>query len=359
MKRRIISVLLILVMVMSLAACGGGAKAEPAATKTITDCMGRTVEVPEDPQRVACMYASIAHMMALLDEGDVIVGTPKGVKMDVLMKLKYPQIEDTATPYQEGSINVEELLNIEADLVLIRYSTAQNEGEIEKLEKIGVPYAVIDYENLEELDEAIMVMGAIFNKEEQAQNYVDFCNDTVEMVQEKVGDVPESEWPLVYHSVNEAIRTDGVGDMCGTIMNLASVKDASIENGMKSGSDGTYTTLEEIYNWDPDAFICNEYSVTDYIISDAKWGGLTAVKDKAVYTLPVGATRWCHPGSIEAHMGVLAIAYQFYPEQFDGFDMNAYVKDYYNNYFGLDLDEDMVEQILSGVGMRKSNEPVK
>ena len=359
MKRRIISILLILIMVFSLAGCGGAGQKEQVATRTVTDCMDRTVEIPADPQRVAVMFASNAHMMAMLDVGDKLVGAPKGVKMDLLMQMKYPEIVDMATPYQEGSINVEELLNINADLVIVRYSTGRNDGEVEKLEKLGIPYVVVDYMNIEEIDEAIMLMGQIFDKQEKAQKYVDFCNDTIDLVQDRVGDIPESEWPSVYHSVNEAIRTDGEGDICPVIMNLAAVKNVAVENGVKAGNDGTYTTLEEIYEWDPDAFICNEYSVTDYIYADTKWAGLTAVQNKAIYTLPVGATRWCHPGSIEAHMGVLSIAYQFYPERFSDFDYKAYIKDYYKDCFALDLEDEMVDQIISGVGMRKSNEPVR
>ena len=76
--------------------------------KTVTDCSGRKAEIPEDPQRVACLYATAAHMMAMLDEQDKIVGCPNGVKSDVLMQMKYPEITDTATPHQEGSINTEE-----------------------------------------------------------------------------------------------------------------------------------------------------------------------------------------------------------------------------------------------------------
>ena len=359
MKKKIISIMLILVMLISITACGSSGGSFKGATKTITDCAGRRVEIPKEPQKVACLYASTAHMMAMLDEGDKIVGAPSGVKSDVLMQLKYPQISEVATPYQEGSINVEELLRIEADLALVRYSTASNKGEVEKLEKVGIPYVVVDYRSIEELGEAIRVMGSVFNKEEQAQKYIQFQKDTIEMVGEKLKGVPEKSRPSVYHSVNEAIRTDGEGDICGEIMNLAAVKDISIEKGVQAGGDKTYTTLEEIYKWDPAALIAYESSVTDYILSDSKWEGLTAVKNKDVYTLPVGATRWCHPGSMEAHMGVLAVAKLFYPQQMQDIDLELYTSDYYQDYFDLKLDHNAVKKILSGEGMRISNSPTQ
>lgn len=354
----LISILLILIMLFTVSGCGDGA-GNSGAVKTVTDCMGRQVEIPEEPENVACLYASAAHLMLMLDEQEKIVGCPNGVKTDVLMQMKYPQITETATPHQEGSINAEELLRIDADLVLLSMSLAVDEGEMAKLDDLGIPYVVIDFYNIDELRTAVDVAGQVFNKEKQAGEYIKFFDDTMAMVDERLSDVDMADAPKVFHSVNEATRTDPQDSICNEIMSRAKVIDISAAKGTASTDKNAYITLEEIYSWDPDAFVANEYSVTEYILSDSKWAGLTAVKNKAVYTLPVGATRWCHPGSIEAHMGVLSIAQQFYPEKFKDFDMEAYVADYYETYFGLELDEQTVKNILSGEGMRKSNSPMQ
>lgn len=361
--RHILPVVFAVVMALSscmvMTGCGSGSGAGSTAVKTVTDCTGKEVKVPEDPQRVACLYATAAHMMAMLDEQDKIVGCPNGVKTDVLMQMKYPEITETSTPHQEGSINTEELLRTDTDLALISYSLSQSPGELEKLEEAGIPYAVIDYTTMDELKNAVSVAGDIFGKEDQADSYNEFFDDTIDMVDEKLSDVSEDEQPSVYHSVNEATRTDPEGSICAEIMNRAGVRDISVDKGTVGKGKNAYVTLEEIYKWDPDAMINNESSVTEYILSDTKWKGLTAVKNKKVYTLPVGATRWCHPGSMEAHMGVLAVAYTFYPDEFRDFDIEKYVSDYYSEYFGLDLDGRTVKKILAGEGMRLSNAPVK
>lgn len=355
-KKTIISILLVILLLFSFCSCSSGSIAQDE-TRTITDCIGREVDVPENPQNVACLYATAAHMMAMLDEGEHIVGCPNGVKSDVLMQMKYPEIQDTATPHQEGSVNAEELLRIEADLALVSYSLAGNDGEMKKLDDLGIPYVVIDYTSIDELKNAITVAGDVFGKQQQAADYIEFFDDTLELVDERLDDVSMEKAPQVYHSVNEATRTDPEGTICSEIMERAKVVDLSVSKGMTSTGKNAYVTLEELYKWDPEAMIANEYSTTEYVLSDSKWEGLTAVKDKKVYTLPVGATRWCHPGSMEAHMGVLAIAIQFYPEKFKDFDMESYVGDYYKTYFGLDLDQQTIAKILTGKGMRKSNAP--
>lgn len=360
MKRKIANILLILVLLFAVTACSSDRQPSGEdGTKVITDCAGRQVEIPQTPQRVACLYATSAHIMAMLDEGDKIVGCPNGVKSDVLMQMKYPEITETATPHQEGSVNVEELMEIDTDLALVSNSLALSDGEMEKLDDLGIPYVVIDYTTIDELQNAVRVAGEVFEKQQQAEAYLEFFDDTMELVDKRLENVDEGSKPRVYHAVNEAIRTDPKDSICGEIMARAKVEDISVSQGLTANGKNAYVTLEEIYRWDPDAVIANESSVTDYILSDSKWDGLTAVKTKAVYTLPVGATRWCHPGSMEAHMGVLAVASRFYPQQFEDFDVKEYTKEYYKTYFDLELDDQMIDHILAGEGMRVSNSPVQ
>jgi len=340
-------------MALSFAACN--AKVENTyTTKTVTDFLGREVEIPAHPQRVACLYASIAHMMCLLEQTDKVVGCPAGVKRDLVMQAKFPDYESLAVPYQSGSINVEELVSLDADLVLIRNSTAQAKAETEKLEKLGIPYVVVDYFSMEDTRNAIKLMGEIFDAEDKAQEYIDFYDATINLVDKALKGLPEEDRYTVYHSVNEDTRTDVAGSLCDEIITKAGLINVSAQKGEGLISEGekSYTTLEEIYKWDPDAIIANEYAVTENILSDPKWSGLTAVRNGVVYTLPVGATRWGHPGSIESHMATLAIAYMFYSDRFGDLDLYSYVHDYYLNYWGLDFDDDTITMILSGKGMR-------
>lgn len=359
-KKRLVIITVVLTLLAAFALSGCGETGQSSGdTRTVTDCAGRQVEIPENPERVACLYATAAHMMAMLDEGDKIVGCPNGVKNDVLMQMKYPEITETATPHQEGSVNVEELLRIDTDLALVSSSLAASDGEMAKLDELGIPYVVIDYRTIDELKQAVKVAGKVFGKEDKAEAYIEFFDETLAMVDKRLEDVDMSNPPKVFHSVNEAIRTDPQDSICAEIMQRAKVEDISAARGTASTDKNAYVTLEEIYKWDPEAFIANEYAVTDYILTDSKWSGLTAVKQERVYTLPVGATRWCHPGSMEAHMGVLAVALQFYPEKFEDFDIREYTADYYSEHFGLELEDEMIDKILAGEGMRAANSPVK
>jgi iron complex transport system substrate-binding protein len=342
-------------LISLLSGCQNQMPAANVPTKTIVDCLDREVVIPENPQRVACLYASTAHLMAMLGVTDKIIGIPNGIKRDVLMSYIIPDVDTLSVPFQDGAINIEELLATKTDLALIRQSTAENKGEVEKLDKAGIPWVVVDYSSLESLKKAVTVMGAVFNKQERAAGYDAEIQGILDLVAQRVSAVPETSRIRVYHAVNEAARTDLNGDICTQITDAAGVINVSAQGGnLISDSEKTMTTLEQIYVWNPDAIIANDINATKYIQTDSKWSGLGAVINERVTTLPVGVTRWCHPGSIEPHLAALFIAKHFYPDQFNDVDLTAVVRDGYQKWFGLELSDENIAAILSGEGMRLS-----
>lgn len=355
LSRWSVFLLIIGLLMPLLAGCQTADQSASVPTKTITDCLNRKVVIPENPQRVACLYASTAHIMAMLGVEDKIVGIPNGIKRDVLMSYKRPDIATLSVPYSDGAINIEELLATNTDLALIRQSTAANAGEIEKLDKSGIPWVVVDYDSLEGLQKAITVTGNVFNQADRAAGYNTYLQSTLDFVSLRVANIPESARIKIYHAVNEAARTDLVGDLCNQITDVSGVINVSTQGGsLITDAEKTMTTLEQIYTWNPDAIIANDINATNYMLTDPKWSGLKAVTTKNVITLPVGISRWDHPGSIEPQMAALFIGSYFYPDQFSDLDLAQTTKDYYKQWFDLNLTDADITAILSGEGMRLS-----
>lgn len=355
---RAAALLFVLVFLLTAAACGGTSGENDRSSgpmKTVTDILGREVSVPREAKRVICMYASTAHMMAMLDKGDVIVGASDGVTRDQMMITKYPAIEYVPTPYHEGAVNAEEVLALDPDLILIKREMYEKDTEKQKLDDLGVPYAVVDYLTLDELKQAIRVMGNVFSEEEKAEAYIAYMEQTFADVEARLQGLSDSEKPRVYHSITEATKTDIVDSLCADILSTAGLIDVSAAAGTTALGQNATITLEQIYNWDPDAIVCNEYAVADYIRANQRWQGLKAVQDSRVYTLPIGATRWCHHGSMEPQMGALFLAQLFYPDRFSDVDLRATTKQYYADFFGMTLDDATLDKIFSGRGMRESS----
>jgi len=325
---------------------------QTAATRSIVDCDGRMVEIPKGELKIACLYAYAGHGMTLLNTQDQIVALVEGLKRDQLMRIKRSDLDTLSVPSVTGVINIEELIASGAQIALIRHSIALSGAETEKLDRAGIPYVVIDYTNIEEQKRSIQVLGEVLDRREAAQAYLDFYEATLAMVQSRVSDIPMEERVRVYHSVNEATRTDAKGSIQEEVTTLAGLVNVSADAGAIMADEKTFVTLEEIYGWSPDAILANEYLVADYIRTDAKWKGLEAVASGQVFTLPVGISRWGHPGSIETPMAVLFLAQHFYPERFEDLDLVQFTSDYYQTYFGIEFNKEEIDEILSGVGMR-------
>lgn len=351
------SIAWILILVMSagcLTGCSGG-KTQKVAENSheIVDCAGRTVYVPDKVESISCLYAYAGHACVFLGCEDRITSVVNGLKRDALMLRKVENLKNMPAPYQSQSINVEELTVSDPDVVLLRTANLSSEGEIEKLDRTGIPYVVIDYVTMEEQKNSIAVIGEALGCEEKAEAYLTYYDETLAMVKDRVSQIPEEERKTVYHSVNEVVRTDEpdtlsyeVMEAAGLINVIDSTEDVSLE-GVK-----TYATLEQIYLWDPDLVLVNEPEATAYFLEDSKLEGLRAVKERQVYQLPIGLSRWGHPGSIESPLAVLFIAKLAYPEYFEDIDMDQEVKDFYSKFIEIDLSDDELQQIYTGEGMR-------
>ncbi len=322
-------------------------------TITVVDCFDRKVEIPSPVERIACGYAYTGHVAAILGRGDDIVAVVDGLKRDKVLTQMYPHIKDLPVPFSTGTINIEELLACDPDVVFLKTDTALNKSVTEKLDSLHIPYVVIDYFTMEEQLETISIMGMVLGEGERAQKYIDYYNNVIDSTRKITSSIPEKERVSVYHSVNEAVRTDSEGSFQDDWIKVTGAINVSTSDELEISGDKTYATLEQIYLWDPDIIIANESGVPEYILSNDQWASLRAVKNRQVYQIPNGISRWGHPGSIETPLAILWTSNLLYPQHFGHIDMKKITQDYYQDFFNIELSSDEVTQILNGKDMRE------
>ena len=354
MKLRRTLILLLALLLLS------GCRKAPAAPPTgviVTDCAGRTVTVPEQVDRVACLYAYTGHVAVLLGVEDRIVAVVNGIKRDELMQRKVENLDDLPCPYSSGSVNIEELAATKPDLVLLRVENLADAGEQEKLDGMGIPYVVVDYVTMEDQLYSIEMMGKALGRADQALAYTAWYRDTVAMVRERLSAVPEAERVRVYHSVNEVVRTDIPDTLSYEILAAAGCQNVVASAGeLRLDGNKGMTTVEQIYVWDPDVVLVTEPDAAAYFNTNEKFAGLRAVREGRVYQLPVGISRWAHPGSLESPLAALYIAKLLYPDLFSDIDMRAELISCYERFFHISLTEEDLDMIFSGQGMRAPKE---
>ncbi len=355
----VFSLSLLIIISLLLTGCTDGGKVgleqnKSSNTVLVTDSAGRTVNVPEKVNKIGCLYAFSGHVVAMLGKGPNVVAVVEGLKRDKLLTQMVPTIKDTMTPVSSGAINIEELIKADPDIVFVQTDTASNPGEVEKLQKTGIPFLVVAFNSIKEQQFAIEMIGKAIGAEDKAKEYIDYYNSCIKQVLDKADRIPESQKLRLYHSVNEAARTDTRNTLPADWIEVTGAINVSVDKNLKLIEDKHFASLEQIYLWDPEVIMANESGVADYILTNKQWAGLKAVKDRKVYQMPNGISRWGHPGSLETPLAVLWTAKTLYPEMFTEINMAAETKAFYKEFFNFELTDEDVTKILAGKGMRIS-----
>ncbi len=343
----------LLIVALAAGACsspvvtGGGGK-----TILVTDDVGREVAVPEQVERIACLFAVSGHAVTMLGRGEAVVAVVEGLHRDLVLNSICPSIGDAAVPITSGVINIEELLSVDPDVVFIQESTFNSEGETEKLDKVGLPWLVVSFSTIEEQKGTIEMIGRAIGRLELAQRFNEFYQECVDLVTERVAAIPEADRIRVYHSVNEATRTDKRGTLPAEWTEMAGAVNVSLDQDLRLLEDKYFASLEQILLWNPDVIIVNEDGVTDYILENPQWSPLKAVKQGKVYQMPNGVSRWGHPNSLETPLALVWTADLLYPELFADVDLEEMTRGFYQEFFRYELTDDELHGILSGRGMR-------
>jgi len=353
-----LAVLLLCLFLLINSGCVNGADPTNQENKsqdnTITDYLGREVELPEKAERIGCLYAFTGHVTAMLGRGEDIVAINNGLSRDVLLNMVSPGIGDNPIVYFSGKLNIEELLKTEPDLLFVQRDFAQNPAEAEKLDRFHIPYIVIDYKSMEEQMAAIQTIGDAIGESEKAREYNQYYMDCIQRVEAVADKIPADERVRLYHSVNEATRTDTLDSLAADWMERVGIINVSINQELRFIDGKNYASLEQILLWDPEVILVNEKGVVEYILSNSQWASLKAVKQGRVYQMPIGISRWGHPGGMETPLAILWTAKTIYPKYFTDLDIKSEASYYYKNFFGYDITDEQLEGILNGEEMRKS-----
>lgn len=317
----------------------------------VVDCIGREVEVPQNPDRVACIFAPSAHIVSMLGDSEKIVAVSEGNKRDYLFLDIYPVINNVRTPKGSGNLNIEELFKEPAPQIIFSYTDIiHNKKIMKKLERFGVPIVVIDFRTVKEQQYAVDLIGKIIGKEDKAKEFNHYYNSVVELVTEKASEIHEEEKKTVYHAVNELLRTDINNSLPAEWIPKTGSIPVGVSKGETSsnGANKNFMTLEQFFKYNPEYIIINGKDVFDYIQASDRLHVLSAYKNKKIFLMPLGVTRWGHPYSIESPLAILWTAKTIYPEYFKDIDLLQETKDFYIKFFDYKLSDEEAKKILEG-----------
>ncbi len=330
--------------------------ASSTETKEVTDCAGRTVQIPVECNKIAALDAFSGEALVMVGAGDKVCAVTGGVASDVILQQIDPDLASLPVPMSSGSINIESLASLSPDVVLVK-SSLYGSDQSDKLDQLGIPYLVIGYTSIDEQIQALQVLSNVLSGDslDKMNSLIDYYQDTVAKVEQKASQIPDSQKVKVYHSINQTTTTDGVDTLGADWITKVGAIDVSADQAVQSGETDYNATLEQVFVWNPDVIICNDPNAVQIFTRDSKWAGLGAVSNGNVYMLPIGATRWGQRGDVETYFAMLWLGKTIYPDYYADVDLQQEVTTIYHDILGVDVDDALYQQMLSGQGMRKTS----
>jgi iron complex transport system substrate-binding protein len=199
------------------------ARSHAADKITVTDIVGRQVEVKAPVEKVILGEGRQMYFVAALDtdapfrrvvgwRDDLQKADLDGYK-DYLAK--YPGIEKLPTfgGFKEGTFDIEQAVALSPDVIVlnIEAKTATDDAKlIEKLAKLDIPVVFVDFREkpFENTDPSMRLMGRLFGKEARAEEFIAFRKAQIDRVTERLA-TAKPPAPLVMME-----RAAGYSDDC-------------------------------------------------------------------------------------------------------------------------------------------------
>ena len=327
---------------------------------TVIDTMGRSVEMPEDPQRILLGFYFEDFMAVSGPEAyDRVVAISKDTWAGwrSLQWQTYaaaiPRLEELADvgEVDSGTFSLEAVVAAKPDVALLAAWQYKALGEVaDRIEAAGIPIVVLDYnaQTVEKHVQSTQLLGQIMGAEERAKTLATEYAAAVAEVEKRLNDLPEGAAPKVYVELarkgKDTVDNSYAGTQWGSVIDQ--LKATNIANGQISNwgqlspeyvlAQNPQIILLAGSGWaGRDQAVIMGPGVDNALTHDRMqaylgrpgWDGLDAVKNGKIYGIYHGGNRTLYD---YAFLQFLAKA--MYPEAFADVDPQAALDRFFATY---------------------------
>ena len=344
-----LAMLLAVVMVLSLAACG--AQSSPQTddtTRVFTDSVGREVEVPAQIDKVA-LSGPMAQIVLFALCPDKLVGVSNAWSTEAEQYLdeKYFTMPEIGQLYGgKGELNPETLLQSGAQIVI---DVGEPKGSIAEdldalQEQTGIPFVHITA-TTETTGDAYRMLGDLLNMKDEAETLAAYCEKIYDRTVSIAGSVEKAN--VLYVTGDAGQNVIASGSYHAEILDLLTNNLAVVDDPSSKGT-GNEVSMEQILTWDPDVVIFAPESIYDTVADDAAWQSVTAIKNGAYYEVPFVPYNWMgFPPSVQRYLGMMWLSKVLYPDATAEYDLFSDVQEYYKLFYHCDLTQAQYDALVA------------
>ena len=279
---------LLVLCLFLLAGCGPqGTSQEKASGENyavITDDRGKSVTLPQKPQRVVVLSTSLLNFADALDGS--LVGRAAIKSEDAALPEKYKDVPDVGPVY---SVSLEKVTALEPDVVI--GSTDHHEKLAAQLEDSGIPVILLRTKTYDDVKHNLDVMGRVYGKEEQAKAVDEKLDTEIKAITDAV---PKQGLRIaIIHATPSAVSLELPTSIAGGIADLLHLQNIAAAPAGSENNRIPYS-MESLVEANPDVIFLTSMGSSDKIEkrikgdieSNPAWASLRAVQAGRFYLLP-------------------------------------------------------------------------
>lgn len=320
----------------------------PAHGETIivTDVLGRSVTVPQHPERVICSGSGALRLLVYLQAQDRAVAVDSAEKrvpdLGVLVgtrpySIANPQFQDLPIFGEFRGLDNPELI---AGLsprpqVIFKVSPLAGPHPDQLTEKTAIPVVGLEYGNLtdkkDQFYETLRTMGLILGKDDRAEEVIAFFENSLADLAKRTASIPEEKRPSCYIG---GVASRGAHGFTSTEPGYppfiyTGAKNVAAAPGEKI-SAAAQISKEKLLEWDPEVLFVDlsttttageEGSSLHQLKADPALAALTAVEEGRVWGVLPYNSYTINYGSVLANS--YFVGKVLYPDRFEDIDPAA------------------------------------
>ena len=287
MKRQLCALLAaVMVLALLLTGCGGEQQkaADSSTFVTVTDDLGRQVELKAKPARIVVTSASFLEPLEAVGGAELVVGRPDSkTKMPAYAK----DITSVGKVYQ---IDTEKVLSCQPDLVII--NKGMNEKLVEALEGSGIKTLVLDMKSYEDVKREVNTLAAVTGNKEKGEALIKDMDEKIAAVKNSIP--ADKRRVSIIHSTSQGLSVQLDGSIAGSVAKMLGWENvASGSKPLEKNPDAAPYSMETLVEQNPEIIFVTSMGKLSAIKASMEetmqgpaWQSIPAVRDKKVYYLP-------------------------------------------------------------------------
>ena len=274
-----------------------------AQSVSITDCLGRTVEVPQPLDRVIVSGSGGLRLLTYLQVLERVVGVDSAERRSSIIQAKpyviaHPELRELPLFGEfRGRDNPELIAGLSPQpQVIFKVSPRSGPSPEDLTAKTGIPVVGLEYGNLtdkkDDLYATLRLLGSLLDKSDRAEEVIAFFEDQMKELSRRTADIPEENRPSCYvggvaHRGPHGFTSTEPGYPPFTYTGAQNIA-ADLATGK---SENIHISKEKLLEWDPEVIFVDLSTLTGgeeanalfQLRHDPVFQALGAVRRGAVY----------------------------------------------------------------------------